>query len=221
VPPQTDGDARDIDRIASTDTAVDGDDVIITGRGNDIVLGDSGQLTAAHFDDPATPFAAHPFTVCDIQTIGFADGGADRITGTDGNDVIFGGTGGDTIHAGAGNDLVFDDQGEVECVNGKSFDPANLPPVCTDLGGTIAFTAIDVTAPADGGNDLIYGEDGDDVILGQQGSDTIYGGAGDDDLIGGQNVSGGLDAGDRIDGGTGNDVIAGDNAEICRTAPCG
>ena len=46
--------------------------------------------------------------------------------------------------------------------------------------------------------------------------DTIYGGDGDDDIIGGHNVAGGLDSDDRLDGGAGNDVIAGDNAFICR-----
>ena len=39
----------------------------------------------------------------------------------------------------------------------------------------------------------------------------------DDDLTGGHNVVGGLDAGDRIDGGAGNDVVLGDNGTILRT----
>src|SRR5262245_39332107 len=54
-----------------------------------------------------------------------------------------------------------------------------------------------------------------DVILGQQGNDVLYGGNGDDILIGGSNVEGALDGDDRLDGGAGNDAIAGDNAEIC------
>ena len=77
------------------------------------------------------------------------------------------------------------------------------------------------------GADLIFGEDGSDVILGEQYGDTLYGGNGDDILIGGSNVWGekdkddpsilryALDGDDRIDGGAGNDAIAGDNAAMC------
>ena len=54
-------------------------------------------------------------------------------------------------------------------------------------------------------------------MLGGQGADRITGGDGDDDLIGGHNVAGGSDAGDFIDGGAGNDWIAGDNADLLRT----
>ena len=51
--------------------------------------------------------------------------------------------------------------------------------------------------------------------MGQQGSDILYGEDGDDILIGGSNVAGSLDDDDVIDGGTGNDFVAGDNAECC------
>ena len=59
--------------------------------------------------------------------------------------------------------------------------------------------------------------------MGQQGDDLIYGEDGDDLLIGGSNVAGAIDnwatpgryGGDVIDGGAGNDAIAGDNAECC------
>src|SRR5205823_14234924 len=67
-----------------------------------------------------------------------------------------------------------------------------------------------------GGPDTIYGQDGQDIIIGGQASDSIFGGNDDDDLIGGHTVAGGYDAGETIDGGLGNDVIAGDNAMILR-----
>ena len=51
--------------------------------------------------------------------------------------------------------------------------------------------------------------------MGQQGNDILYGEDGDDLLIGGSNVAGSLDDDDVIDGGAGNDAIAGDNAECC------
>src|SRR3954452_13755831 len=80
-----------------------------------------------------------------------------------------------------------------------------------------AWTSIDTGAAQGGGNDLIRANDGDDIVLGGQGVDSITGGEGDDDIIGGHNVAGGSDTGDFIDGGAGNDWIAGDNADLLRT----
>ena len=74
------------------------------------------------------------------------------------------------------------------------------------------WLSTDSTNTVDAAGDVLHGDQGEDIILGQQGDDTIYGGTEDDDLTGGHNVVGGLDAGDRIDGGAGNDVVAGDNA---------
>jgi Ca2+-binding RTX toxin-like protein len=130
-----DSDAKDIDRIWSTDYAIGGDDEVHTGAGNDIVLGgagsddirggngsniligDSAELTSDEEDNP-TLFSAHEFTICKISTVGFAnvDGSGDTLRGGDGNDVLFGGAGDDTIYAGGGDDLVFGDQGEIHCV---------------------------------------------------------------------------------------------------------
>ena len=231
---------NDIDRVWSIATAFGGNDTILTGHRNDIVLGgfgddvidtgngynialgDSGRLTSddRDWDNRAQiVFAVHDFIVCKIETWSdgdFSDGGADTITGSDLNDLIFGGSGGDTIYAGSGDDLVFGDQGMVECANGMPFVPEiSLRPVCVALGGFLSFSATNTTTLVGSGDDLIFGQDGDDVLMGQQGRDTLYGGNGDDILIGGSNVAGALDSDDRIDGGAGNDAIAGDNADIC------
>src|SRR5439155_13735635 len=86
------------------------------------------------------------------------------------------------------------------------------------------FVATNVLTTTGSGNDLIYAGDGNDIVFGEQGNDVIYGEAGDDILVGGSNVAGALDNvdttglgidGDLIDGGTGNDLIAGDNAMCC------
>jgi Ca2+-binding RTX toxin-like protein len=198
-----------------------GDDVILSGDGSNIVIGDNAVLTAAPFDFAATPYSVHEFTLCAIETIGFADAdnGNDTVSGGSGNDVLFGGGGGDTIYAGAGDDLVFGDQGRIECKNGKPFIPEiSLRPICWNCfpeSGYLLFEATNTTGAQGFGNDLLFGEDGSDVLMGQQGSDTLYGGRGDDILIGGSNVAGAHDSHDRIDGGDGHDAIAGDNAEIC------
>ena len=219
-------DARDIDRIGSTDLDEGGADTITTGAGNDIILGgaaadmissggglgivfgDNGRIISSIGFDPGAAFSVDPFSVDTVETLKATRDGDDRIDGGSANDLLLGGGAGDTISAGAGNDLVFGDYGRV-----RSVDFTRMPPLAAD---PFTFEAIDTQNADGGGDDTIDGEDGDDILLGQQGSDTITGGAGDDDIIGGHNVAGGQDAGDRLDGEAGRDVIVGDNGSVRR-----
>jgi len=117
------------------------------------------------------------------------DGNGD-IVGTDADEVIAGSSGDDVIHGGDGDDVIY--------------------------GGD--------------GDDTIYGEDGDDVIDGGPGADVIDGGDGDDtisyagdtegvdvNLSDANPESGGQAEGDaisdveNIEGGTGDDVLTGDD----------
>ncbi|MDQ3384606.1 MAG: hypothetical protein M3503_01130 [Actinomycetota bacterium] len=96
------------------------------------------------------------------------------------------------------------------------------------------------TIHAGGGNDAVYAQHGDDevhgggghdVIEGDAGSDRLFGDADDDAIVGGSSVAtngevvatrvadGQADGGDLIDGGSGNDVIAGDNARLLEGGP--
>ena len=101
-----------------------------------------------------------------------------------------------------------------------------------------------------GGSDELHGGAGDDLIEGNAASDVIYGDSGDDDLIGGSGLTisndpatllpGRLDAstatrsaplgenpaaivplGDTIYGGSGSDVVLGDNGRIVRPLDAG
>ena len=236
---------NDIDEVSSlvSATSIGGNDVIVTGDANDIVIGgagddvmttgdgrnlamgDNARLLSAERDridtDPAFVYSVHEFLLCKVDTIGFddIDSGKDTITGGQYNDVLFGGGGDDTIYAGGGDDLVFGDQGRIECKNNQPFDPdTSLRPICWDMfptEGFLLFEATNVDQSTGSGNDLVFGQDGSDLIMGQQGDDVLYGGNGDDILIGGSNISGALDGNDRLDGGAGHDAIAGDNAAIC------
>ncbi len=98
-----------------------------------------------------------------------------------------------------------------------------------------------------GGKDEIDGDDGDDYVEGNDGADTIRGGDDDDDLLGGSSTADGrplgstgdrlflgvatpsvlapsevLDTADTsIDGGSGDDVLLGDNGRITRPSRFG
>lgn len=204
----------------------------------DVLLGDNARLEWLYAGDPdfAAIEAGFVFdasaTTLDLVTTELPaaqPGGRDTIFGDTGSDLSFGGT---------DSDLVFGDDGD-EVGQGSTAtdllfgDHGRLYPQHSTLPGFPSrnFFAID-TGDADGGaGDQLFGEEGDDVLLGQQGDDRMFGGSGDDDLVGGHNVAGGADelsaaviassvnppVSDLIDGGTGDDALAGDNAVIWRT----
>ncbi|NDV61616.1 LEPR-XLL domain-containing protein [Puniceicoccales bacterium CK1056] len=168
-------------------------------------------------------------------------GGRDMIYGDEGNDVVFGGTDTDIIYGDDGdevgtttnNDVLFGDHGRLypqfarfELPNSTVLVPADYP--------SRNFFAIDTGDTHGGAGDVMHGEEGDDLMVGQQGDDRMWGGSEDDDMIGGHNVAEGYDElgtpvidallnppdnlamNDLMDGGTGNDAMAGDNAIIWR-----
>ena len=61
------------------------------------------------------------------------------------------------------------------------------------------------------GNDVIYGFENDDIILGQGGVDRLFGDGGDDYIKTGENQAAGTGNGDFASGGSGNDLIEGDD----------
>ena len=126
-----------------------------------------------------------------------ANGGADTVFGTDGDDVIagynffemgFGADRRDELHGGKGADLMSGNAGADTLTGGDGAD--NL------------YGAVFGNAKRDGdGADLIDGGGGDDFARGNTGSDTLLGGAGDDNL-------GGQWGTDLVDGGAGHDVAS-------------
>lgn len=201
-----DGDTSDqttLDRIMTIAPTDGGNDVIFGNGGDDLLIGGTG---------------------------------ADRMWGDSGDGVVLSGDfgGGEGPDGSDGKDLMFGDHAKVY----PSIALSNADFVNND------FFAID-TAEADaGGDDAMFGNGNDDIMLGQQGDDVLFGGTGDDDLIGGHNVVGGIDEQDTLtsadydvqqgqnlaawnpsddddlndilDAGSGNDVVAGDNAVIIR-----
>jgi Ca2+-binding RTX toxin-like protein len=220
--------------------ANDGNDIILgdngalewlsTGRLNEVTGIDIAANNPALFAKDGAGVADTDLTTLDLITTEQPTSGArDLIYGDEGKDFLFGGTDSDTMYgddgnqtgAATNNDLMFGDHGRVY-------------PQFSTLPGFNArnFFSIDVGIAAGGEGDQMWGEEGADVMLGEQGDDRMWGGSGDDDMIGGTNVAGGADeltapainatinppVNDLMDGGSGNDAMAGDNAIIWRRA---
>ena len=206
VPPGADTDSSDIDLIESTatyyaggiDTIISGDgqDIIIGGRfgdtiianhGDNLVIGDSGQIVAA-MADTVQQFVGQPMTAGIIETIQPDDGGEDIITTGDDNDIILGGFDSDTIVAGGDDDYVLGDNGLFQYDQHED-NVADLarPDVVDHLGSKVlpldnetlpdprTLDLVMTTAPTHGDDDVIYGNDGNDVIFGGTGRDKIWG----------------------------------------------
>ncbi len=195
----------------SSDPLTAGEDEIHGGGGDDIIFGDHGVIEQTE----GTVRVLTTGNVENIYTVEADNGATDTIHGDAGDDIIMGGKAADEIHGGHDIDLIFGDQGEVLSSGGSNqvVSYGDEAPWYEDY----YYASTETQNDDAGAGDSIYGEEGGDYILGQQGADLIWGGGGDDDIYGGHNVPGGLDTGDFIDGGTGNDVIVGDNASIQRT----
>jgi Ca2+-binding RTX toxin-like protein len=228
---------------APATSALDGNDIILgdngafewlsTGRLSEITGIDIAANNPALFAKYGTGAPDTDLTTLDLITTEQPTSGArDLIYGDEGKDFLLGGTDSDTMYGDDGNqsgtatnnDLMFGDHGRI------------YPQFSTLPGfNSRNFFAIDIGDPttgnaAGGEGDRMWGEEGADVMLGQQGDDQMFGGNEDDDMIGGHNVAGGVDEraapaitatlnpamNDLMDGGAGNDAMAGDSATIWR-----
>ncbi len=129
-----------------------GADVISTGSGNDLVVGDNGAidwaagLLRARTTDPQ-------FGAGDIIDIG------------DGGDGVLGGAGGDIITDADGNKIVIGDNGQIMWVDGVLTLVMTSDPT---FGGAD-------TIVVGGGNDIVFGGTGADVITTAGGNDLVFG----------------------------------------------
>ena len=131
---------------------------------------------------------------------------ADKLKGTNGNDLIFGLGGPDKIHGYKGNDCIYGGSGNDKIYGHNGMD----------------------TIFGEEGNDRIYGNNDDDVLSGGEGRDYLRGGYGVDQISGGSdrdNIRGGQgddslsgDSGnDNIHGGSGDDFIdGGADTDLCK-----
>ena len=203
--------SADIDEIASTTTldagGVDtinsgfGDDIVIGGRfgddidardGDNVVVGDSGQLLAADRDD-VHQFGGQPMTIGVVRTLEDTDGGADTISTLTGYDVVLGGHEGDTITVSDLGNLVATDHNIVLGDNGfvDWIDETDALDSSADIDEIASTTTLDA-----GGIDTINSGFGDDIVIGGRFGDDIDARDGDNVVVG---DSGQLLAADRDD----------------------
>ena len=173
----------------------------------------------------------------------YGGAGADRLQGNNGADWIDGGTeadvllggtsaagkadGADTLLGAGGADVLVGDNAQSDVLASAPY-PTDLGSSDATLGGNDYIVGGDDIDRSYGGlaDDTMYGGTGDDYAEGNPGTDHSWGEAGDDDIVGGSSeLASGLftgsepgrpDSSDFLHGGTGQDVIAGDNALVTR-----
>ncbi len=217
----------------------EGNDYADGGSGNDILYGNEG-------DDQLNGGSDNDILLGDNGSV---DGSGTVTLGTgNGNDIVFGGIGNDSLYGQAGNDLLAGDGGDDllfgnagnDVLFGDSGQQVNLP------GGVVRYESTNPSAlgndTLDGGedrdieiggagNDLLLSTEGVDVaqigdngrvtlsssglLLRAETSDPSFGG--NDTLVGGVNIGNILIGGsgnDSIQGGIGSDIILGDNGVV-------
>ena len=178
-------------QAAGTDILIGGrfgDTTIAASDGTNLVIGDSGRITASTTDDPE--FGNQPITLGLVETTQSDDGGDDTITTGSGTDIVLGGQAGDTIVVGDGDNIVLGDNGQIDYVRAER--DAGALSADTDASDIDLITT---TVPNDGGADDITSGTGNDFLLGGTVEDTVRAGAGNDLVFGDHGeIEGAVDA---------------------------
>lgn len=180
-----DGSLVTLGALADRFTGAKGDDTVFGGAGNDILDGTAGnnRLSGQDGDDTLT-----------------AGLGNDALSGGVGNDSLVGGGGRDHLMGDAGNDTLTA-QGHSKLEGGGGDDllqevvPAGFDTMLGGNGNDTLKSSGDSSLSGGAGNDVLFGGRGHETLLGGDGNDTISNEAGRDQLA------------DRIDGGSGDDVL--------------
>jgi Ca2+-binding RTX toxin-like protein len=222
------------DANADTMRGSAGNDTMHGNTGTDTMYGDSGADTMygdadndfmrGGLDDDYLEGNNHQDTM-------FGDAGTDRMIG--GSSAAGANDMGDIMRGGAGEDLMAGDNAVMTSLT--NFELLDVP----FAGGVpnAAFYGNDEMR-GEGDNDRIYGQSGEDELWGGAGDDylegnahhdTINGDEDEDDIVGGsgydrpggvlRELSNVLDVDDELHGGSGQDLMAGDNARITRNGP--
>jgi len=159
------------------EVGTNGDDIITTGDGNDIIISAGGDDVIVSGDGDDLIFAGSGDDTIDAgdgNDIVFAGSGDDTIFGGNGHDLLYGQRGDDIIYGGTGNDFIYGGSNNDYLFGGSGHDLI--------IGGS--------------GNEYADGGSGDDVVLLNRGDDTgVY------------NIDENRDAYDYYNGGSGTDTL--------------
>ena len=221
--------AAEADRVCGNsgrDHLYGGDDADLVqgGSGEDQGYGDAGNdQVYGNSDGDALYGGLGSDRVQGNQGSDWLDGGADA-------DVVLGGTstsgtadGADVLYGAEGADLLVGDNAQTDVLASTPY-PTDLGSTDATLGGNDQLGGGNDADRTYGGlgDDATYGGLGDDYAEGNPGTDRTWGEDGDDDIVGGSSqLASGTEAGrpdtnDYLYGGSGQDVIAGDNALVTR-----
>ncbi len=189
-------------------TAGANDDNVEGGAGNDTLDGGTGNDTLSYASAVGpvtvslalsvaqnTGVAAGTDTISNFENL-VGGAFADRLTGSDGDNVIEGGANIDTIDGGLGNDTLD---------GGASDDTLSYASATGAITFSLALSGAQVTGGA--GTDTassfenLTGGGFNDSLTGSSGTNSIDGGEGDDMIIAGEGV-------DTLNGGLGNDMVS-------------
>lgn len=139
---------------------------------------------------------------------------ADKLNGTDEDNVLIGGGGDDKLRGNDGDDVLAGGSGADHLTGGKGSDTASYADAATGVIANLSKPALN-TGDAAGDRysqienlmgssfaDTLTGNDAVNVLTGGNGNDKIYGLGGSDSLFGGS-------GNDVLDGGTKNDILDG------------
>ena len=170
-----------------------GGDTISTGDGVDTILGDNGQVILDAGGTLFVTVASRLLLAADPAQVD-RTGGDDVIDAGEGVNIVVGGYGSDTVRTGAGDDTVLGDNGVISYSAG----------IATLLQST------DVV-PDTGGDDTIDVGDGTNIVVGGVGNDKITGGSGSD-LVFGDNATVVYDSSGALEyAATGDAALGGDD----------
>ncbi len=205
----TGGDSTSIYSQNITIAGEDGADIIMSGSGNDLLIGGRLNNGVSHGADTIYGGAGNDTIYGDSRTsnggtegvgddVLYGGSGDDTIYGGAGHDTIYGGSGNDLLFGGAGNDLIFDTGSSNAVMSHEGDDTIVLNLNSPSLIKAHSITGLD---NASDGADRVF-------VTGSYASVSFSLGAGDDLFIAIPNDAGNGSLTDRVLGQSGDDVIS-------------